>query len=145
MAYPLPPPATQAPPKSSPASIKSFLLDKVGTLGAIVQDVRAEMRRRSITSRRVRQLIDDHYFYVRCKLLELYTWPLGRVSAIDQRRKTLEAELDTLLHEKRREMVDCTDQIATLKKELWRWLKEYQDLMVRLTLIVGNKNGNRYT
>ena len=92
--------------------------------------------------------IYQQYLYLKTKLMALYTWPVGGNRIIEQRRLTLEGILDVLKREGRNEEVKCTEEIARLKSELWRWLKEYLELAQRVRLVLdggGGQTQRRYT
>jgi hypothetical protein len=118
------------------SGIEDFLSEKVASLGTIVRDMRAEIARRARLSRELCQQIYQQYLYVKSKLLQLYLWPMSANRAIEQRRLGLEGTLDVLLREGRSEQVKCTEEIARLKGELWRWLKEYLDVRQRVRLVL---------
>lgn len=122
--------------------IEAFLSEKVRGLGEIVRDVRGEISRRAHVSHDVVGRIYQQYLYLKTKLLELYIWPLGANRSVEQRRLGLEGMLDLLLRERRNEQVKCTEEVARLKIELWRWLKEYLELAQRVRLVVDG--GRRY-
>lgn len=116
-------------------SIDQLLKEKVGSLATILGDIQHKIDRRYVLSSDVQSLIDQHYFYIKTKLLELRQWPIDGVRAIEQRRSGLEGTLDTLLNEKRREHVQCWQDIAELKREFWKWFKLYSDVAQRAQFI----------
>lgn len=83
----------------------------------------------------------QQYLYLKTKLMALYTWPVGANRNIEQRRLSLEGILDVLKREGRNEEVKCTEEIARLKTELWRWLKEYLELAQRVNLVLDGRRG----
>jgi len=119
------------------SGIESFLTDKVEGLATILRDIRCEIARRARVSHEVIARIYQQYLYLKTKLFELYRWPLSASRSIEQRRLGLEGMLDLLLREQRNEQVKCTEEIARLKGELWRWLKEYMELTVRVKFITA--------
>jgi len=121
--------------------IEAFLGEKVRSLGEIVRDVRREISRRAQVSHEIVGRIYQQYLYLKTKLWELYIWPLSANRAVEQRRLGLEGMLDLLLREQRNEQVKCTEEIARLKIELWRWLKEYLELAQRVRLVLDGGKG----
>ncbi len=116
---------------------------RVESLATIVSDIQSELAKRSSLSRAVLDCIEEHYLYVKAKLLELERWPLSSDRAIEQRRSKLEGTLDQLAQELRRERVQCWQDKSRLKSELWRWFKEYSDLAGRMRLIDDDGKGTR--
>jgi len=121
--------------------IEGFLAEKVHGLRGIVLDVRSEMSRRGRVSHEIIARIYQQYLYLKTKLFELYRWPLSASRSIEQRRLGLEGMLDVLLREQRNEQVKCTEEIARLKAELWRWLREYLELAQRVRLVLDGGKG----
>jgi len=124
------------------SGIESFLTEKVEGLAVILRDIRCEIARRARVSAEVIARIYQQYLYLKTKLFELYRWPLSASRSIEQRRLGVEGMLDLLLREQRNEQVKCTEEIARLKGELWRWLKEYFELAQRVRLVLDG--GRRY-
>ncbi|MEQ1935126.1 MAG: hypothetical protein ABL962_14800 [Fimbriimonadaceae bacterium] len=122
--------------------LEEFLAEKVHGLRGIVLDVRSEIDRRARVSHEVAARICEQYLYLKTKLFELYRWPLSANRAMEQRRLGVEGMLDLLLREHRNEQVKCTEEIARLKGELWRWLREYLELAQRVQLVLDG--GKRY-
>jgi hypothetical protein len=107
-------------------------------LGSIVRDVQREIARRGRLSHEIAARIYQQYLYLKTKLRELYIWPVSANRSVEQRRLGLEGMLDLLLREGRNEQVKCTEEIARLKMELWRWLKEYLELAQRVRLVLDD-------
>lgn len=120
------------------SSIDSLLMEKVESLASILGDINEKITERHSVSANVSGLIDQHYLYVKFKLLEMNHWPLNGVKAIELRRSNLEKQLDTLLNEQRREQVLCFQDIADLKREFWKWFKEYCDVAQRMRIVRGD-------
>lgn len=120
-------------------SIDEILSDKVGCLGKILADIQGEIDKRQVLSSAVIERIYAHYFYVKKYLFQIDHWPITGNRAIEQRRSKLEEKLDTLLAEKRREQVLCFQDIANLKRDFWKWFKEYCDVAQRARMVLdGN-------
>lgn len=122
-------------------SIDQILNDRVESLATILADIQGTIDKRGDLSADVIKRIYAHYFYVKKYLFEITHWPLSGNRAIEQRRSQLESKLDTLLNEKRREQVLCFQDVANLKRDFWKWFKEYSDLMQRARFV--SKNGPR--
>jgi hypothetical protein len=120
------------------SGLEEFLAEKVRALSDIVADVRGEIARRARLSNDLVGRIYQQYLYLKTKLIELYSWSVPANRAVEQRRLRLEGILDVLKREGRNEEVKCTEEIARLKGELWRWLKEYLDVAVRTRLVMGD-------
>ena len=130
------PPSKQLPTKGGgDGSIDKILADRVDSLATILIDIQGTIDKRQVLSGAVIDRIYAHYFYVKKYLCEIARWPLSANRAIEQRRSKLENMLDTLLAEKRREQILCFQDIANLKRDFWRWFKEYCDLVQRLNLM----------
>ncbi len=121
-------------------AIGRILTEKVTCLGTIIADIGKEIDKRTTLSAGVIDRIYQHYFYVSSKLLELTQWPLSGNRAIEQRRSQLETMLDTLLNEKRREQILCLQDVAKLKRDFWRWFKEYCDVVQRMSVVTGRSD-----
>lgn len=123
--------------ESKTASLEDLLASKVQSLSAILAHVQKSIVHRKALSERVLAQIDQHYLYLKTKLFEVDSWPVGGVRAIEQRRGSLEKQLDTLNQEGRKEQVQCWQDTANLETELRRWFKEYADLAGRVRLVLG--------
>ena len=135
---------TTKPLASKPANtIERFLNDKVECLATILRDIQHKIDKRYVLSCDVIKLIDQHYGYIKTKFFELRQWPLSGDRAIEQRRSGLEGTLDTLLNEKRREQVQCWQDVADLKKDFWKWFKDYCDVSQRAQMVLSGGKANR--
>lgn len=121
------------------ASVQDVLGTRLQTLKHIVDDVQSELAKRRALSVAVLYLIQQHYLYVKAKLLELARWPLSSDRAIEQRRSKLEDTLDQLSHEFRREYLECWQDTTRLKRELWDWYKQHADLVARVQLLLPDE------
>ena len=119
--------------KSDPLS--GLLGQKVQCLSNILSDIQKDIGHRTTLTSRILNEIESHYLYVTTKFLEMYDWPITANRALEQRRITLEAQLDTLNLERRQEMVKSFQDTAKLKKEFRMWWKQYSDLMQRTHLV----------
>ena len=121
-------------------SLEGLLEQKADSLKAIMGDVAEDMFSRQSLSKSFIERLYVQYFYLKAKLFELSSFPIGGNRAIEGRRSTLEKQLDALLQEKRQEQVRCWQDIAALKKEFRVWMKQYRDLEQRARLVLGEKN-----
>lgn len=121
-------------------SLERLLLEKVEALSSILRQVSSEAGGRAQLSTRIIGDIEQQYCYLKTKLFDLYSWELGRVRNVEQRRSGLEKQLDELNKQKRQEQVECWRDIAELKREFRTWLKQYCDLMQRVTLVLPQKS-----
>jgi hypothetical protein len=119
-----------------PDALENLLTEKVRCLSDILADVSKDIASRAKLSENIIYCIYQHYLYVKYHLLILERWPLDGIRAIEQRRSTLEKQLDALLQEKRAEQVKCWQDVARLKEEGRKWCKQYRDLRERVRLIV---------
>lgn len=129
--------------RSNPDGIDGILQDKVDSLADILSDINRRIRERYQISDHVVDLIGRHYRYIKTKLFEMNQWPVNGTKAIELRRSGLEGTLDTLLNEQRREQVQCWQDVADLRRELWKWFKEYSDVMQRVRLVLSDENSIR--
>lgn len=120
-------------------SLETLLTEKISCLSNILAQIQQDMQSRRALSGTVMQHIDQHYCYLKTKLFELYTWALGRSRSIEQRRSSLEKQLDALDQEKRLELVKSWQDIEGLKKEFRQWFKQYRDVMQRAKIILSDK------
>lgn len=130
-------PSHQVRSELADGSIEQILNQKVYCLSSILTDIQREIDQRKTLSRSVSQRIYAHYFYIKSKVFELAQWPVNGPKAIEQRRSNLENTLDTLLNEARREQVQCSQDVTHLKRDFWRWFREYCDLVHRAGMISG--------
>ncbi len=121
-------------------SIDEILGEKVRCLSTILSEIQGEIDKRNSLSEDVINRIYSHYFYVKAKVFEMALWPMNGLKAVELRRSNLEGTLDTLLNEKRREQVLCSQDITNLRRDFWRWFKEYCDLVQRVQIVSGNRN-----
>lgn len=123
--------------KDNDLSLEGLLGAKVQCLSDILADIQHGIQGRKDLFENVIYRIYQHYCYLKGKLFEMYQWPINHSRAIETRRSGVEKQLDTLKQEKRKEQVQCWQDIAGLKKEFRVWLKQYSDLAQRVRLITG--------
>ncbi len=130
-------------------SLETLLSDKLNSFRTILYDITSDIEKRKLLSKDIIYRIYQHYIYLKTHLMELYHVEIGSSFTFDFRRSSLEKQLDTLKHEKRKEQVTCSQDVAKLKKEFREWFKKYSDLLQRVKIIIpdgisGNKkNLNR--
>lgn len=121
----------------------NLLEEKVRCLSEILGDIEVAIKARGDLFGNLVYRIYQHYCYIKTKLLHVYQWEISGNRAIELRRSSLEKQLDGLKQEKRKEQVQCWQDIALLKKELRTWFKQYSDLVQRVKLVVPGKRGKR--
>ena len=118
------------------ASLEDLLQEKVHSLSDILAQIQKDIQSRSALFENIVYRIYQHYCYLKGKLFELYIFPINGNRAIEGRRSNLEKQLDALLQEKRKEQVQCWQDIAALKKEFRVWFKQHRDLTQRVKLVL---------
>lgn len=116
--------------------LEDLLRGKLRCLESIIADIRHDIGARARLSTKLAAEITRQYCYLKTKLYELDSWTLGRNRSIEGRRLKLELQLDELNHQQREELVSAWQDIASLKKELRTWGKQYSDLAQRVRLVL---------
>lgn len=117
-------------------SLEKFITDEVRCLTEILSQIENDIQRRRDLSSCVTHQIDERYRQVKSDLLLLAVWKYGASLSsaslsTEARRVALEKQLDMLLAEKRREEIQCWQDIEQLRKERRTWFKQYKDLLQR--------------
>lgn len=76
--------------------------------------------------------------YVKTKLYELDSWPVGVNRSIESRRCRLEAQLDSLNRETHEGRVQLWQDVEELRREWRTWFKQYLDLVQRSRIVGVN-------
>ena len=121
--------------RTEPNALETLLLEKAGGLGFILTQIESEALSRRVLSVKLAAEIDRYYRYLKTKLYELDVFPLGGSRAVESRRSSLEAQLDKLNEERRKEHVQCWQDRAKLGTEWRTWFKQYADLTQRMSLV----------
>lgn len=122
-----------------------MLTSKVRTLSEILLQIEDDQRSRTLLSSLVLSHLQVHYTYLRSKLLELYEWAFGRNRTVDARRSSLEEALDALNQERRRERIQCWNDVAELRREWRTWFKQHADVDQRVKLLLsGGQHGQQH-
>lgn len=124
-------------------SLEDLLQDKVRSLSHILKEIQGDIKSRATLFENIVYRIYQHYCYLKAKLFELYIFPINGNRAIEGRRGSLEKQLDSLKQEKRKEQVQCWQDIVALKKEFRTWLKQYKDLASRVRLVLSGARRTR--
>ena len=114
---------------------------KVACLDDLIGDVDLEVGQRVVLSANVIYRIYQHYCYLMSKLYAMYMFPLSSDRALEMRRSGLETQLDALKQEKRAEQVECFKDVAKLKSERRGWVKERDELALRVDLVFESLGG----
>ena len=120
--------------------LETILGGKLKVFSTLIANIDAEAMERQRLSRSVSADIQQHYSYLKTMLYETGLWPMGASRQIEQRRSSLEKQLDELNKENRAEEVECWKDLAKLNTERRMWLKQYGELLNRLRLF---ESGNR--
>lgn len=123
---------------SAAVGIDAVLVERVRVLRGLVEEVGDDCVRREELSRLVAERVWADYLSLRCELLPLQSYPFSLDRSFDRRREDLEARLDRLCFEARREEVERWRDVAVLRREQRQWFREYCDLRQRLLLLGGS-------
>ena len=129
---------TQALEDEASDGLEMLIQEKLKTLVDIILDIEIEIRKRGELSLQMIREIERHYSYVKSKIFAL-DWGAG----LENRRLTLEKQLDILHTEIRREQLQKWQDPQPLKQELRHWLKKYRDLKQRTQLITSRNSTSR--
>ena len=117
--------------------METLLLEKVGSFTKILGQIKTDIQNRKILSKEIIYRIYQHYFYLKSYLFGIDQWGIGVSRDIEQRRTSLEQQLNQLKHEKRQEQILCWKDTANLNEEFRKWFKQYADLSQRVRLILS--------
>lgn len=123
--------------ESEGMSLETVLGGKLKVFSTLIADIDVEAEQRRRLSRSVFAEIQQQYSYLKTKLYETDHWPVNASRQIEQRRSSLEKQLDELNKENRAEDIECWKDIAKLNTERRMWLKQYGELLNRLRLFSG--------
>ena len=116
---------------------------RLQTLAGILSEIEEFGRARLGISEAVVAELDDAALELRNKLLELEHWPVGGAPHIDQLRQNLEQRHETLVRERRAEILQRWRDLAQLAQESRTWLKEHSDLAQKMDLLADGKRTDR--
>jgi hypothetical protein len=135
----LPKPHSMAQGETSHDFLENILRGKIGSLADILAGIETAMQDRQLLSQNFFKKADEHYLYVKNKLLELSALPFGASPFIEARRTALEHEMDAITREKRNEMIQCWHDVNDLTKEFRLWMKQHNELRQRADLIMPTR------
>lgn len=140
-------PSLELVPRIEPAAeprdaIEGVVLGKLATLSDILRNITAEIGQRHRLADRLTWRITVQYLYLKSYLLNLGLEYAEGSRPWQRRRMSLEQRLDALLQEQRREQVECWRDVAKLRAEYRKWMKQYRDVQHRARFVLDGDSSN---